>query len=207
MSQKKIFLQLLGASALSMMLVASPVIAQSTSAQGNTGERSSAASSAGSSSSADNAKSSRGSSVESQDKEFMEDIAHANLAEIETGKLALEKSQSDEVKKFAQMMINEHTKAQKELESLAQKKGITLPTETDMQHKTIATALQALSGDTFDKQYIARVGVGDHERTLKLLQKTEKQTKDKELKAYASKTIKSVKKHLEHAKKMEGKSK
>ena len=88
---------------------------------------------------------------------------------------------------------------------MAKKKGVDLPKETDLQHKAIATALQALSGDTFDQQYIARVGVGDHERTLELLQKTQKQAQDKELIAYATKTIKPVSKHLEMAKKLEQK--
>jgi putative membrane protein len=141
--------------------------------------------------------------VSSGDRELMEDIAHANLAEIDTGKLALEKSQNPEVRKFAQMMIDDHTKAQQELQTLAQSKGITLPAETDVQHKTMATALKLLSGNTFDSQYISRVGVGDHERAEKLLDKTIKETSDADLKTYAQKTIKSVQHHLSMAQGME----
>ena len=152
---------------------------------------------------ADNAKATAGSKVADNDVEMMEDIAHGNLAEIETGKMALEKGQSDAVKKFAQKMIDDHTKAQNELEKLASAKGVKLPTETDVQHKTIATALQALSGDTFDNQYIKRVGVGDHERTHDLLKKVSTSAKDPQLKAYAAKTIKVVDSHLAMARKME----
>lgn len=137
--------------------------------------------------------------------EMMQDLAHANLAEIETGKMALEKSQNAEVKKFAQKMIDDHTKSMKELQKLAQSKGATLPTETDVQHRTIATALKALSGDTFDSQYISRVGVGDHERTVELLQKTQKEAKDADLKGYAQKTLKTVQQHLAEGKKLEQK--
>jgi putative membrane protein len=209
---------LLGATALALILGASPAIAQNASAAGNASDTtsssgagtSSSTGSAGASSSSDTAQSrsagsQNGAQVAEQDREFMEDIAHANLAEIETGKMALEKSQDPQIKKFAQMMIDDHTKAMKELQSLAKKKEVDLPAETDLQHKTIATALKALSGNTFDEQYIARVGVGDHERTLELLKKTEQQTQDAQLKAYAANTLKSVSKHLEMAKKLEQK--
>jgi putative membrane protein len=135
----------------------------------------------------------------------MEDIAHANLAEVETGKLALEKSKNEQVRQFAQRMIDDHTTALKELQTLAQSRGVTLPTETDVQHKTIATALKALSGDTFDHQYMERVGIGDHERTHDLLQKAVKNARDADLKAYAQKTLKTVDQHLSMAKKMETK--
>lgn len=141
--------------------------------------------------------------VSSGDRELMQDITHANLAEIDTGRLALEKSKNEQVRKFAQMMIDDHTKAQQELQTIAQSKGITLPTETDLQHKTIATALKLLSGDTFDSQYIARVGVGDHERAESLLDKTIRETSDEDLRAYAQKTIKAVQHHLATARSMD----
>jgi putative membrane protein len=74
-----------------------------------------------------------------------------------------------------------------------------------MQHKGIATTLSALSGNAFDEQYIAHVGVGDHERTHSLLTKVSKNAKDPDLKAYAAKTIKAVDQHLAMARKMQGK--
>ncbi|HEX2603116.1 MAG TPA: DUF4142 domain-containing protein [Oxalicibacterium sp.] len=155
--------------------------------------------SAGSSS----ASSSKSSSVSKDDKDFMEDIAHANLAEIATGKMALEKSQNEQVKQFAQKMIDDHTKAEDELKQLADAKGVKLPTEPDMVHKTKAATLKPLSGNTFDKQYVKHAGVGDHENTHKLLEKVQSKAKDPDLKAYADKTIKAVEAHLDMAKQLE----
>jgi putative membrane protein len=149
------------------------------------------------------ASSSSQSGVNKNDREFMEDIAHANLAEIATGKMALEKSQNAEVKQFAQKMIDDHTKAQDELKQLADSKGVKLPTETDMMHKTKATTLKPLTGELFDKQYIKHAGVGDHESTHKLLTKVKGKAKDADLKAYAEKTIKAVDEHLTMAKQLE----
>ncbi|MDB5744680.1 MAG: hypothetical protein JWR68_2995 [Polaromonas sp.] len=142
-----------------------------------------------------------GAMVARADSKMMADLAHANLAEIETGKMALEKSQNEQVKKFAQQMIDDHTAAQKELQTLAQSKGVTLPDSTDMQHKTLATAMKAMTGDTFDSQYMKRVGVNDHQRTLQLLQKAQKNAKDPDLKAMATKMMPTVQHHLEMAQK------
>jgi putative membrane protein len=143
------------------------------------------------------------SSVSKDDRDFFEDIAHANLAEIAVGQMAIEKSQNAQVKQFAQKMIDDHTKAEDELRQLADAKGVKLPTEPDMVHKTKATTLKPLSGDTFDKQYIKHAGVGDHENAHKLLAKVQSKAKDADLKAYADKTIKAVDAHLDMAKQLE----
>ena len=132
----------------------------------------------------------------SADQRMMRDIAHANLSEIAAGKLALEKSQSDDVKSFAQKMIDDHTKAQQELQTLADGKGVKLPTEPDAKHKAMAKMMSALKGDAFDKRYLKQGGLNDHENTHKLLERVQAKAKDAELQAYAAKTITAVDQHL-----------
>jgi putative membrane protein len=134
-----------------------------------------------------------------EDTSLLTDLAQANIAEIESARMALEKSRNPEVRKFAQQMIDDHTTALDELRTLAQNKGFTLPEETDLQHKTLATALRILSGDTFDSQYMKRAGVNDHERTLTLLQKTQRSAKDADLKTLAAKMLPTVQSHLQMA--------
>jgi putative membrane protein len=138
-----------------------------------------------------------------EDREMMEDIAYANLSEIETGKLALEKSQSDAVKAFAQKMVDDHGRAQKELAKLARARGVILPTQTDVQYDTLMTALRSLNGGAFNDEYIKRVGIGDHQRMRELLQQVGRDAKDAQLKAYANKTAKILGKHLGLAQKIE----
>lgn len=137
--------------------------------------------------------------VSRDDRKMTADLAHANIAEIETGKTALEKSQNPSVKKFAQRMVGDHTAALQELQTLAQAKKVKLPDSTDMQHKTLAVALKAMTGNTFDNQYMKRAGVNDHQRAIQLLQKAEKNAKDPELKAMAVKMLPTVQGHLKHA--------
>ncbi|WP_185868152.1 DUF4142 domain-containing protein [Variovorax sp. DXTD-1] len=139
------------------------------------------------------------------DQRFMRDIAQANLAEIETGKLAQEKASKDEVKQFGKTMVDDHTKALSELQEIASKKGVELPTEPDAKHKATATALKALSGETFDKQYMSMAGLSDHKKTHEMLQKVQRNAADADLKAYAAKTLPVVHGHLTTAQGITGK--
>ena len=138
------------------------------------------------------------------DSSMLTDLVEANRAEVEAGKLALEKSQNADIKKFAQMMIDDHTKALGEIESLAQSKNVKLPDGIGAVHKTKEVALKALSGNTFDNQYAKRAGTGDHESTLKLLKKIQADSKDADLKALATKMVPTVEHHLDMAKALPG---
>lgn len=138
--------------------------------------------------------------VSKGDLKMMRDMAHSNISEIETGKLAQSKSQDAEVKKFAQQMIDDHTKAQAELQKMAESKGVTLPTEPDKKHQSMAKKMQDMSGEEFDRAYMKQGGVKDHQKTLKLLQKAQKDAKDPDLKALAAKMTPTVEQHLEMAK-------
>lgn len=141
--------------------------------------------------------------VSSGDRALIDEIAEAHIAEIEASKLALEKSQNEKIRTFAQAMIDDHTQSLEALRTLAQSKGITLPTEPDIPHKTLVLALKVLSGSTFDSQYLARVGVGDHERAEQLLEQTINETSDFDLKDYAKNAIVTVRQHLSAARAMD----
>ena len=136
------------------------------------------------------------------DKKALTDMALSNMAEIETAKLALSKSQNQEVKTFAQQMIDDHSKAQAEVESLAQAKGVTLPTELDAKHKAKAAMLEKLSGDAFDRAYTKQSGRADHKATHAKLKKSMSAAKDPDVKALATKMTPVVEQHLKSAEEM-----
>lgn len=134
------------------------------------------------------------------DEKLVNQLAEANLAEINAGKLAEQKSKNDEVKSFAKKMVDDHTKALDELKELAEAKGVTLPTEPDRQQKAMEKRLSSLSGDKFDKQYMQQAGDRAHKDTRQLLQQVSTKAQDTELKNYASKTLAVVKDHEQMAK-------
>jgi predicted outer membrane protein len=143
-----------------------------------------------------------GGSMAKADQKILMDMAQANVNEIEAGKLAQSKSQNDQVKAFAQQMIDDHTKALTEAQTLAQQKGVTLPTEPDAKHKAMAAKLEKMSGDAFDKAYMAQAGVADHKAVHAKLMKDEKRAKDADLKAMATKMAPVVEQHLKSAQQM-----
>ena len=135
---------------------------------------------------------------------FWSTAAQGGMAEVELGKLALQKSQNAEVKKFAQMMITDHTKANDELKALAAKKNITLPTDIG-DHKETVDDLSKLSGAEFDKEYVDAM-VDDHEEDVDFF--TDKSNNsDADLKAFATKTLPTLKGHLEAIKAIQSKMK
>lgn len=140
--------------------------------------------------------------VAASDRKMMVELAQANMAEIETGKIALEQTNNPEVKAFAQRMIDDHTKAAEDLTRLAKSKRVELPTEPDAKHQAMAKKLRGLSGEKFDKQYISQAGIADHRQTIALLNRIAKNAKDPELRGQAEKLLPTVKDHLDMAQKI-----
>ncbi|MEO7497249.1 MAG: DUF4142 domain-containing protein [Massilia sp.] len=140
--------------------------------------------------------------VAKADQKLVMDMAQGNMAEIEMAKLAQTKSQNDQVKTFAQQMIDDHTKALGEVQQLAQSKGITLPTDVDVTHKAAAAKLSALSGDAFDKAYMKQGGMTDHKKMHALLNSAQSKAKDPDVKALAARIAPTVDQHLNAAQQM-----
>jgi putative membrane protein len=134
------------------------------------------------------------------DQKAVVDMAIANMAEVDAGKMAVGKTQNAQVKSFAQKMIDDHTKALGDVTTLAQSKGVTLPTEVDAPHKAMAAKLDKLSGDAFDKAYMADAGVSDHTKVHAKLKGFASKTKDADVKALAAKMLPTVDEHLQMAK-------
>ncbi|KQV33818.1 DUF4142 domain-containing protein [Massilia sp. Root335] len=143
-----------------------------------------------------------GAKLSASDEKILKDMAMADMAEVEGGKLAQSKSQNGDVKSFAQQMIDDHTSNLNDVKALAQARGVTLPTEPDAKHKAMAAKLEKMSGDAFDKAYMKQAGVQDHKAVHAKLMAAAKKAKDPELKALVEKTEPVVAQHLKSAEQM-----
>ena len=191
----------LGAAMLVHSLVAHPQD-KSDPPSASPGTESSSGASSGASTRESGASSAASVKLSSSEETLIKQLAEANLNEINAGKLAQDKAQSDEVKRFAKKMVDDHTKALDDLKQLAQSKAVTLPTEPNKQQMAMQQKLQGLSGEQFDKQYMKQAGERAHRQTHQLLKKAEK-AEDADLKSYASKTIVAVAGHQQMAKETE----
>ena len=143
-----------------------------------------------------------GAKLSAADEKAVKDMAMADMAEVETGKQALSKSQNSDVKAFAQQMVDDHGQALTKVQALAQARGVTLPTELDSKHKAMSAKLEKLSGDAFDKAYMAGAGVKDHKDTKSKLTSDAKKIKDPDVKALADQHMPVVEQHLKSAQQM-----
>ncbi|TFB30064.1 DUF4142 domain-containing protein [Pedobacter alluvionis] len=136
-----------------------------------------------------------GIAVEEADAKFTTQAAVGGIAEVELGKLALEKSSNPQVKEFATMMVKDHGMANTELTAIAKQKNITLPSTVDDEHKKKMDDLSKKTGADFDKAYVSAM-VDGHKSTLKLMEDESKDGKDADLKSFATKTAPIVQSHL-----------
>jgi putative membrane protein len=170
---------------------------------GNSSDSGTAAGTAGGSSAAAGGKASG--TLSAADRKMVRDLAAANLAEIETAKLAQSKASSDQVRSFAQKMIDDHTKAQDQVQQLAQAKGVQLPTAPDAKHQAAMKKLSALSGNAFDRQYMSKAGLSDHREAHRLVARISSRAHDADVKALGTTLLPTIDQHLQMAQQMQGK--
>ncbi len=127
--------------------------------------------------------------------------ATSDMNEIGLSQQALSKSTNEEVKKLAQMMIDDHTKSSEELKPIAASKGVVLPAEMDSKHKSAMEKMTSMSGMEFDTAYV-KMMVKDHEKAVALYQKETDGGKDAEAKTFAAKTLPVVQMHLDMSRKL-----
>ncbi|QKG65341.1 DUF4142 domain-containing protein [Pseudomonas sp. B14-6] len=150
---------------------------------------------------------SMGTAFAATSNDFVDNAAVGGIAEIETSRLALEKSSSADIKKFANMMITDHSKANDELAALAKKNDIEVPDETTLVKQAKEKILD-MRDESFDAAY-ANNQVKAHEDTIKLFEKQANTvTDDKvkgatDLKGFAQKMLPALEKHLEMAKELQ----
>lgn len=186
MQKRNTFKTLLTASAIAAMFCTVGVQAQTTSAAQSSAAKPSTS----------------GEKLSAGDEKALKDMAQANINEVAAGKLALSKAESSDVKAFAQKMVDDHGSALTKVQAVAEKKGVTLPTEPDAKHKAMADKLEKASGAEFDKMYMENAGTKDHEMVLSKLKSDAKNIKDADVMALADAHTPVVEQHLKSAEQM-----
>ena len=132
------------------------------------------------------------------DAKAMKNLAEANLAEIEAGKLASQKAESPEVKQFGQRMVDDHTKMLDDLKKLAEAKNVQLPTQPKSSDQKKLKKLQGMSGEKFDREYMSEM-VKDHKKDMKETAGIAKKAKDTEFKSAVQEAHDKIADHLQNA--------
>ena len=130
--------------------------------------------------------------------------ALGDMFEIESSRVALEKSKSPEVKQFAQMMIDGHSKTSAELKSALTSAGVqvTLPAALDERRQEMITELRAETPLEFDTAYLDQQTKA-HREAHDLHRAYADAGESAPLKAFAAKTAPIVQQHIDMAKKLD----
>ena len=165
------------------------------------------ASSANPSNSAANSSSSNtanSASSSNPDQQFVNDAAKGNREEVVIGKMVVSKAGSPDVKRFAQMMVDDHTKALNQLQQVASKKNLTVPDGLPDDAKDLQDKVSSESGKQLDKDYMDAM-VQDHQKDVQEFQQATQNVQDTDVKQWATKTLPVLQKHLDRAQQIDNK--
>ena len=138
------------------------------------------------------------------DQAFLKEAAEGGLAEVELGQLAVEKSSNEDVKKFAERMVEDHGKVNEDVKQLVAQKGVSLPSEPSAKQKANKERLSKLSGEEFDKAYMSDM-LKDHRTDVAAFEQESDSGKDSDIKKFASQALPTLREHLKHAESVTGK--
>lgn len=131
---------------------------------------------------------------------FVDKAGRSGAFEVEASKLAQTAGSAPDVRNFANRMVDDHTHAAAELKQAAG--TIAVPNEPSADQRAKIDALKGRSGADFDRQYASEVGVSAHEEAVALFDDYATNGTDTTLKAFAAKTLPTLREHLTMAKDM-----
>jgi putative membrane protein len=129
---------------------------------------------------------------------FLQKAAEGQQVEIALGQLASERAGAEQVKQFGAQMMEDHQRANMEIQQLATKEGVVLPTELTGKHKDKKAEFAQLSGNDFDRAYM-RFMLRDHQKDVKEFERHAKAIKDPQVQQWAEGTLPVLRQHLQEA--------
>ena len=131
-------------------------------------------------------------------EDFIKEAALSDMTEIEAAKIAQQKGNADE-KKFAEMMLADHTKTSTELKSMVPENlKAALPSALDDASEKKLGKLRDAKPEDFAAEYDP-MQVGAHKDAVSLFERYANGGEDPKLKDWAGETLPALKHHLEMA--------
>jgi putative membrane protein len=129
--------------------------------------------------------------------DFASKVAVANKFEIDTSQLALKYGKGTDVKKFAQQMIDDHTKAGEEFKAAVTAAKMDPPRDAlDVTHEAKYAKLRLFTTDNgFDGSYVAEQ-LAAHKGAVDLFRNYSQKGEPGPLKDFATKTLPTLEHHL-----------
>lgn len=150
------------------------------------------------------ASTSQAAALNGTDKSFLKDAFQDGVGEVKMGEMGQKKTGNADVKAFANMIVEDHNKANAEMKSLADSKGLKVSEDPSLTSQAKGKMLDAKTGADFEKSYIDGM-VKDHEADIQKFEKESAAAKDPDVKNFVDKTLPTLKHHLQMAQDIQAK--
>lgn len=129
------------------------------------------------------------------DRAFVMKAAKGGMMEVESSRIAQESGANERVKSVATLIMRDHTNANTELKGLASAKGLMIPEDSLMTvNKSHIDEMRKMKGKALDKHYISMM-MNDHNKDIAEFEKAATSVADADLKAWAAKTLPTLRMH------------
>jgi putative membrane protein len=137
--------------------------------------------------------------ISAQEHAVLAQLHAANVLEIKAGKLAVKQAAARDVRRYGESLVKDHTKADRELTTLAKRNGVKLAAVPDV---TLAD-LKARRGTDFDRAFLALM-IHDHQQTMDTVRSAQNQAQNADVRALLDKTLPALEQHEQHAQQLAG---
>jgi putative membrane protein len=145
----------------------------------------------------------RGAMQDITPEKFASEAAAIGKAEIELSELALENSQDEQVRAYAERMVKDHKAADAKLKKIVAQEQLPVSRASDPRHEAVKRKLASLKGEAFDREYKKEMAKG-HDKAVALFEAASQDAQmPSELKEFAASTLETLEEHQEQAHEMQ----
>lgn len=130
-------------------------------------------------------------------KGFIKQAFKDNQLEIDMAQVGQTKAQNADLKAFCELMQKDHTKANQDLQPIAQKYGVT-EDATKIRERDVTKFEKETAGPEFDKKFATEM-LKDHQKDIKKFERAAEKLKEADVKEYAQNMLPKLREHLEKA--------
>jgi putative membrane protein len=137
--------------------------------------------------------------LSSADKAFIQQAGIGGTCELQLSSLVDKRSSDPDVRRFAQRMLDDHSRTAAELNAILAHKNVSAPDDImDPEHTSLKSQLQQLNSADFDRLYMATM-VKDHQQALAAFQAEAIGGGDPDVKQFAARQVATIREHLAQA--------
>jgi len=131
---------------------------------------------------------------------FLTEAIQGNFAEVKMGELAQQNGQSEGVKSFGQMLVNDHGEANKKAIDVAKARNVNTPNGPNARQNADYARMSKMTGAAFDKSFVQYM-IADHKKDIAAYKKEARQTDSAG--QYAQGALPTLEKHLDTAQELQ----